>query len=427
MTKKILLFGAGKSSACLIEYLVKTCGINGWFLTVADNNLGPARTKTSNSLVATATTANVENEMERTVLVKKANIVISLLPPALHGPVAQTCLEFGKPLLTASYLDERIAMMDASLKARGILFLCEMGLDPGIDHMSAMKLIHRIEKDGGRVISFKSHCGGLVSPASDDNPWHYKISWNPRNVVLAGNQGAVFKENEQVKTLVYKELFSHNPEVFVKGAGSLAYYPNRNSLTYLDLYNLQHCRTFIRTTLRHPAFCRAWNALVQSGLTSDRDLIDTRGLTYKKWSVPVEPFINSENAEQLQFLGLFDDSAIPAEAVSSADILQFLLETRLPMKEHDRDMIVMLHEVEYEKNGIKEKIESSLIIQGENSLHTAMAKTVGLPLGIAAELILKGKIKLGGVYIPVIPEIYEPVLSGLENHGIVFKETRSPL
>lgn len=421
MSKNILLFGAGKSATCLINYLLQECSDHNWHLTVADSNLQLAQSKIGDVSRASAIGIQVENEEQRASVIKECDIVISLLPPFLHILVAVDCLKFGKDLLTASYVDENISALKEDVKKKGLLFLCETGLDPGIDHMSAMQLIHRIEASGGIITSFKSHCGGLVAPESDDNPWHYKISWNPRNVVNAGNGGAVFKEKDIVCHTKYEELFRCR-EVMVTGLGKLAYYPNRDSLHYSVLYGLDKAHTFMRTTLRYPEFCRSWKSIVSAGLTNGKTPVNQPGLTIKKWAENISPFVNADNKEQLFFLGLFDDTPVPAEAKTSADILQYLLETKLVMRPSDRDMIVMLHELDYELNGKKMKTESCLIVKGEDSTLTAMAKTVGLPLGITASYILQEKILLTGIQIPTIPEIYEPVMRQLNSHGIIFDD-----
>ncbi|MHA4810632.1 saccharopine dehydrogenase C-terminal domain-containing protein [Flavitalea flava] len=424
--KKILLFGAGKSATCLISYLVKETAIHGWELQVADSNLSLAQSKIGSAPQAKAVAIQVENDRQRDHLVKEADIVISLLPPTLHFLVARSCIQWGKNLLTASYLDENIKSLESSIKAKGLFFLCEMGLDPGIDHMSAMQLIHRIKKQGGIIQSFRSHTGGLVSPLSDNNPWRYKISWNPRNVVMAGAAGAKYKEDDLLITKTYEELFSDCREVTLNGLGKLAWYPNRDSLSYIPVYGLEEIHTFIRTTLRFPAFIKAWSSIIKAGLTNDQAPIPP-GLTFSAWASSIAPYIDMENREQLDYLGLFEEGLIPELAMTSADVLQILLETKLVMKPDDKDMIVMLHEIDYilEKSGTTEKhaLKSSLIVHGADNLQTAMAKTVGLPLGIAAKLILEEKIGLTGLHIPILPAIYEPVLKELSDEGVKFEET----
>jgi saccharopine dehydrogenase (NADP+, L-glutamate forming) len=424
--KKILLFGAGKSATGLIRYLVSETAARNWQLIVADGNLSLAASKIGHAAHAKAVTLQIEDEQEREALVRDADIVISLMPPALHFLVAQSCIKCSKHLLTASYLDDKMRSLEPAIQEQGLLFLCEMGLDPGIDHMSAMQLIHHIGQEGGSIRSFHSHTGGLVSPESDNNPWHYKISWIPRNVVMAGSAGAKYRENGQEITKSYEQLFENCREVSVEGIGRLAWYPNRDSLSYIPIYGLEQTADFIRTTLRYPAYCRAWKSIVKAGLTDDQTPIQTSGHSFTQWSAPIRPFVNVENKTQLEFLGLFDDSPIPTSAKTSADILQYLLEYKLAMQPHDKDMIVMLHEITYKDNaGNLREIKSSLVVHGEDHLQTAMAKTVGLPLGIAALLILEGQIGLRGLHIPILPAIYEPVLKELAIQGVRFQETVS--
>ncbi len=422
--KTILLFGAGKSATVLIDYLVKEAAANQWHILVADANRDQILAKTSNAPVTEAIAADINDAEQRRALIKRSDIVISMMPPALHILVARDCIDQQKHLLTASYIDPAIKALSDEIAEKGLIFLYEMGLDPGIDHMSAMKLFDEIRAKGGSINSFKSHCGGLVAPESDDNPWHYKISWNPRNVVLAGKGGAVYKDHSEVKEIGPLNIFHNCETVSIDGLEALAAYPNRDSLSYIPLYHLENAATFIRTTLRYPAFCKAWNAVVQAGLTSETS-IDNNGLSYREWSAPILPFIDEQTGPMFSFLGFFEDAAVPSTAVSSADILQFLLETKLNMQPHDKDMIVMLHEIGYEINGKNAVIRSSLVVKGEDSLRTAMAKTVGLPLGIAAKLILEGKIVQKGLQIPVSQSIYIPVLEELHKLGISFSETEA--
>lgn len=389
---------------------------------MADANREMIEAKTGRSKFAEAIQLDITDDDAREKLIQRAHVVISMMPPALHFLIAKDCVEYRKHLLTASYLDDKMKSLRDEINHRKLLFLCEMGLDPGIDHMSAMKLIDDIKSRGGTITSFKSHCGGLVAPESDNNPWHYKISWNPRNVVLAGNAGAVYLENGEERTVTYEHLFDEANSVQVDELEALAYYPNRDSLSYIPVYKLHDAKTFVRTTLRYPSFFAGWNAIVDAGLTDDKTALSPAGLSFKKWSEPVLPLVNDNNMALLEFLGLFDDTPVPAKANSSADILQYLLETKLAMQPTDKDMIVMLHEFVYELNGEHKQLQSSLVVKGEDSVHTAMAKTVGLPLGIAAKIILNGTLTLTGLHIPIVKEIYEPVLEELEHEHVIFKE-----
>jgi saccharopine dehydrogenase-like NADP-dependent oxidoreductase len=440
--KQILLFGAGKSATVLIDYLLSHAKHENWQLIVADANLQLALDKINNSPFGTATSFDITDDDKRGEYIHKADIVISMLPPFLHSKVAKDCLTFSKHLLTASYVDDDMRSMKAEIENKKILFLCEMGLDPGIDHMSAMKLVDHIHAKGGKITSFKSHCGGLVSPESDDNPWHYKISWNPRNIVMAGKAGAIFKKDGKTFTISYESLFDDNETVSVPGLGDYACYPNRDSLSYMPVYGLEKTLTFIRTTLRHPSFCRGWNYVVKAGLTNEEKsaFLTSSKISMGEWldkniaahtkdnnfneflERSVESGDRSLVLELFGYLELLSDLTIPSTATCSADVLQFTLENKLSLLPQDKDMIVMLHEFVYTINDQHSTINSSLVVKGENSLRTAMAKTVGLPLGIAAKLILNGTITTTGLHIPIVREIYEPVLRELERFDINFNE-----
>lgn len=436
--KTILLFGAGKSATCLIDYLGKFCDENEWQFLVCDSDHSLSQSKTKNFSSAKAISFDINNQGKRQEFISKADLVISMLPPSLHYLVALDCLLFSKDLLTASYIDEKLKSLKNEIEAKGILFLGEMGLDPGIDHMSAMKMIDQIENSGGKISSFKSHCGGLVSPESDDNPWHYKITWNPANVVLAGNAGAIYLEKGEKMVIPYSKIFDDkNNSVEIPGLFPLTWYANRDSLSYIEKYHLHDAKTFLRTTLRYPSFCRGWGKIIKLDLTNKNDheeigdcktFTDWFHLKKKKMDLEKENdltktvFFDTEFSEQLHFLGLDENVKIPAGISNSALILQYLLEKKLLMKPDDKDMIIMLHEIEYSVNETNKKTTSCLMVKGEDRLHTAMAKTVGLPLAIAAKLILENKISLTGLHIPVIPEIYSPVLKELEINGIKFNE-----
>lgn len=441
--KTILVFGAGKSATVLIDYLKKVAEENKWKLVVADADIEQAKQKTGNSSYSTAVEVNVTDADERRILIESADIVISLLPPSLHILVAEDCVAIGRNLLTASYVDSSIKNLEAEIKSKKLLFVCECGLDPGIDHMSAMKLFDEIRQKGGEITTFKSHCGGLIAPESDTNPWHYKISWNPRNVVMAGAAGSVYKEDGSVVVKNYAEVFHNCPHIQIDDLPVMAWYPNRDSLSYVPIYHLQQTKTFIRTTLRYADFCNGWKTLVDLDLTSTNDQKETAACkTFSEWyqlklknfeskHKPFAEYLQEQFSEtdqqkiigQLNFLELNANELLPANSLTSADILQSRLEKKLALLPADKDMIVMLHEIEYMLNGVTHSINSSLVVKGDDYLRTAMAKTVGLPLGITAKLILQEKIKLKGLYIPVVKEIYEPVLKELEEHGITFKET----
>jgi saccharopine dehydrogenase-like NADP-dependent oxidoreductase len=499
--KQVLLFGAGKSATVLIDYLLSNARTEQWKLVVVDTNLQLALDKIKGSSAGKAVSFDVTDTDKRQEYIQQSDLVISMLPPSLHREVAKDCIQFSKHLLTASYVDEELQSLHKQISEKNLLFLCEMGLDPGIDHMSAMKIIDDIRNKGGEITSFRSHCGGLVAPESDDNPWHYKISWNPRNIVLAGKAGAHYRYNGEEKRIAYEELFANENMVEVPGIGYLSWYPNRDSLSYTSLYGLQDVPTFVRTTLRHPDFMYGWKNVIDLRLTDETLQYDTDGKSlgevfkehmdkngFGDWlqkklserfsktkdmlqnlmklmefedeaevegeALPAS-FMAADNSgnieeielddvknrgaaylantmheanltlKQLFYLGLDDmETKINKGKSSPADLLQFALEKKLVLGTDDKDMIVMLHEIQSAVGDQHSSVRSSLVVKGENSLHTAMAKTVGLPLGIATKLILNGQIKMRGLHIPTSKEIYEPVLKELEEYGISFVEER---
>jgi saccharopine dehydrogenase-like NADP-dependent oxidoreductase len=443
--KQILLFGAGKSATVLINYLLANASKENWIVTVADANLEMVQEKLNNSPSGKAVSFDITDDTKRRSFINSSDIVISMLPPSLHGKVAKDCLQFSKHLLTASYVDDDMRSMKSEIANKKVLFLCEMGLDPGIDHMSAMMLIDRVHSKGGNIVSFKSHCGGLVAPESDDNPWHYKISWNPRNIVMAGKAGAVYKIGGKIVKIPYETLFDEKESVNIPGLGTLQYYPNRDSLSYLSLYHLESTSTFLRTTLRHPDFCTGWKYVIKAGLTDENSnsLLIKKECSFREWldasvasrttATNFEDFLVKhvdikERAlvrQMFEYLGLFDSKIIPGYAKSSADVLQFAMENKLSLQANDKDMIVMLHEFEYNIGGKQEMINTSLVVKGDDRVNTAMAKTVGLPLGIATKLILDGTIQSRGLHIPVSKDIYDPVLRELEQYGVKFNEEMS--
>ncbi|MCH5719991.1 saccharopine dehydrogenase C-terminal domain-containing protein [Niabella hibiscisoli] len=367
-TKQILLFGAGKSATVLINYLLEQSEIYNWKLVVVDADLSLALSKIKGHVNGSAMSFNINDATGREKVIGQSDIVISMLPPALHYIVAQDCVAHSKNLLTASYLDEAMRKLENEINRKGLFFLCEMGLDPGIDHMSAMQLIHSIKNEGGAIKSFISHCGGLIAPESDNNPWHYKITWNPANIVNAGKTGAVYKLSGQVIEKSYRDIFKDNPTVEIAPLGAYAYYPNRDSLSYAALYGLESAHTFMRTTLRHPDFCKGWQHIIDAGLTDAAPFKEKEHYnSIKDWvnqsiqqhssSTTLDGYIDATVAEadrelvrkQLIYLGLAGDDTIPEQAAASADILRHLLETRLKIEQDDKDMIIMLHEIEYEK------------------------------------------------------------------------------
>lgn len=443
--KTILLFGAGKSATVLIDFLLKQSLSHNLKLIVADVNEQLILQKTQYHERSVAKVLDIQDAAERRNLILQSDIVISMMPASLHVLIAKDCIDCKKSLITASYVDDQIRSLHQSASDAGILLLNEMGLDPGIDHMSAMEILDKLKFKNAIITSFKSHCGGLVAPESDNNPWHYKISWNPRNVVNAGKSGAIYLENKQEIKEDYETLFNADRSINVEGI-NYAYYPNRNSFSYIPLYELSNVESFVRTTLRMPSFMKGWKHIIDLKLTDETPRYNTNDLSMAEFYQQhihhpevanhtvyklLEQFENIDEgyfAKQMRCLGWDDQQTkINKGECSAADVLQFALENYLVLEPSDKDRVVMLHEIEYILDDKKYLIESSLVVDGEDALHTAMAKTVGMPLGIAALLILNGTIKLKGVHVPVIQEIYDPVLKMLAQHGILFKETKKSL
>ncbi len=437
----VLIAGAGKSSAFLIDYML-TNAKQKWKVVIMDANAEMIAEKLNGHPKGTAAVIDIHDESARQNLVKNADIVLSLMPPDLHFLLAKDCLKFKKNLITSSYVSDQLKELHEEAQKAGILFMCEMGLDPGIDHMSANAIIHGVQRIAGSLQSFKSYCGGLVAPESDNNPWHYKISWNPRNIVLAGKQGAVWLENGKQQEAVYEQLFATNKKIKVADVGSLAYYPNRDSLKYLDLYSLPDVKTFMRATLRYPAFMKAWDVVIKSGLTLETDEFEVSNISYADWIAQktgkandaelrtnfMKAFsVDEKEMKQLDWLGIFENRRINGTGkMASADILQSLLEEKWKMKALDKDMVVMQHQIEYERKGVLVKLTSTMVVIGESRQHSAMAKTVGLPMAILAKKILLDEINIkniSGVQIPVMQEVYVPVLKELKKNGIEFMET----
>ena len=499
MMRNILVLGAGKSSPALIDFLLSESVREDWHVHVADLDGKTAQSRTCGHPRSTVHVIDPSDEHQQERLVRSCDLVVSLQPPSLHERTARLCLREGRHFLNASYLTDGIRSMHAEAASKGLTFLCEMGLDPGIDHMSAMRMIDEARAEGGELLSFRSHCGGLVAPESDDNPWHYKFSWNPRNVILAGRDGARYLESGEVVEIPYGSLFDPHRLVDVPGLGRYSWYPNRDSLPYIPMYGLEGIPTFVRTTLRHPDFCLGWRNLVELNLTDDKVFYDTDGMSlsaffqihfdrfgFQDWlqrtlsgslkdtRAHLENLITLLEADharpsverirdtlmlvdgrgdlkdvsikqsreeaasgmqsrmheanvslnQLFHLGLDSGETIDRGSQSAADILQWVMERRMALSSDDRDMVVMLHELEYRHGGGRRRVTGSMVLKGVDGTHTAMARTVGLPLGVAVRLILSGVWQRRGVMIPITRDVCDMVLPVLERHGIVFEHHR---
>ena len=441
--KRILVIGAGRSSGELIHYLMDHAREDDYTITVGDIDLKLAQQKTAGHERAEAVVFNALDPEQRYPYLASADLIISMLPARFHIEIVKSCIELQTPLITPSYLSDEIKSYHAEAIKRDVLILNELGLDPGIDHMSAMQMIQKVRDAGGQIEGFESFTGGLVAPESDDNPWHYKFTWNPRNVVLAGQGGtAKFIQEGKYKYIPYHKLFRRTEIIEIEGYGRFEGYANRDSLKYRDIYQLDHIKTLFRGTLRRVGFCRAWDLFVQLGATDDSYVMSgTEGMTYRAFfnsflayskhdsvELKLMQYLglqqdDEEIMEKLRFLGVFDDQQrIEARQATPAQVLEEILSKKWSLQPEDKDMSVMWHKLNYTLDGASREIQSSLVVLGENHEHTSMAKTVGLPLGIAARQVLAGNIPLRGVQLPTQPEIYQPVMRELESLGIAFHE-----
>jgi saccharopine dehydrogenase-like NADP-dependent oxidoreductase len=435
----ILILGGGKSATFLIDYLADSCQKKDRKLILADLDPVLAAQKLKNRPNTEARALDIEDQELRMQLIGEADLVVSMLPAFMHPIVAADCLELGKHFFSASYESEEMRKLKSKIEEKGLFFLNECGVDPGIDHMSAMQIIDQVKKKGEEIVSFKSYCGGLLAPESEDNPWKYKFTWNPRNVVLAGQGTSKYIEKGDMKFVPYHQLFRRLETIKFDNLGEFDGYPNRDSLSYRHVYGLENIPTMLRGTLRRAGFCKAWDVFVQLGMTDDSFQLELpEGTTLRQFLNSFLTYDSEQTVEEklgkviakmdfpifekMQWLGFFNEKPLPKTCGSPAQILQAILEKNWALSEDDKDLIVMQHLFEIKtKQGIQ-KLTSSLICYGKDSTYTAMAKTVGLPLAIAVDLFLDKKIKLTGLHIPTLPEIYNPILGQLAVEGIRFEE-----
>ncbi len=438
--KNILVLGAGLSTSSLINYLLNHAEKENWQVTVGDVNLDTAMTKVAGHPRGKAIVFDIFNEQLKNTSVREADLVISMLPARFHPMVAEACLEHGKSMLTASYVSPEIRRLDYLARQKGILFFNELGVDPGIDHMSAMRVIDAIRQRGGKLTGFRSYTGGLIAPESDNNPWNYKFTWNPRNVVLAGQGTSMYIRDGQYKYIPYHQLFRQTEKATVLHLGEFDVYANRDSLQYREVYNLPDIKTLIRGTMRRPGYCAAWDAFVQLGMTDDSyTIVDSESMTWLEFTDAFVPGTNGRSVQErlaaylgipsdgeimakLTWLGLFDNTKTGLKQATPAQILQRKLEEKWKLEPADKDMIVMQHVFDYEYKDKTYRHKSSLIVIGKDQRETAMAITVGTPLAIAARLVLNGTIRATGVQVPTQAEFYNPILKELEEYGVEFVE-----
>jgi saccharopine dehydrogenase (NADP+, L-glutamate forming) len=447
--KNILILGAGQSAPYLISYLLNEAKKNDWYVTVCDMNLDLAESRIKGHPNGKALKFDVNDEEMRNTQIKNSDIVVNFLAPRFQYMIALDCLLFGKHVITASYEHPNIADLGNDAQKKGILILNEMGLDPGIDHMSALKVIHDIREEGGHIKSFVSYGSGIPAPEVKSNPLDYCITWNPRNIAMAGESGAQYMEKGKIKILSNKAIFQRTWDVEIDGIGRLEAYPNRDSLVYIDMFELNYVKTMIRGTLRYPGWSETWNQIVKLGMPNETMKIPgLAGMTYAQYTEMFLP-LNSSGTRlesrvagylgisptgnilnNLRYLGLFGNEKIGGNVRTSTDVLVKLLNDKMPLPDGARDVVILQHEIvaQYtDKGNTREKIISTLIEYGEPDGFTAISRTVGLPAAIAAKLVMTGKLKVTGCHIPINREIYKPVLDELEREGIKFVEKKEKL
>jgi saccharopine dehydrogenase (NADP+, L-glutamate forming) len=439
--KKILILGAGLVARPLVRYLLDQPDFE---VEVASRTVSKAEKLVSNHPHGKAKELNLKDEESLKNEISKADLVISMVPYSHHPKVARYCIEYKKNMVTTSYVSEIMKSLEGEAKKAGILILNEVGLDPGIDHMEAMRIIHEIEEKSGEVLGFTSYCGGLPAPEANTNPFGYKFSWSPTGVLLAGKNSAQYLKDGQQVFIPSQDLFDNYKIIPIEGLGEFEAYPNRDSLPYIQLYGIQSTKTMLRGTLRNKGWCSTLKKIAELGLLDETEK-DWSGLTYKGYlrrvmGDPAEKDIkkalsahlkikeNSDVIKRFEWLGLLADNPLPLAKGSALDILSARMTEKLQYGQGERDMIILQHEfiASYpgKKKKQKEKITSTLVDFGIPHGDSSMARTVGLPAAISTRLILQEKIKQKGVHIPVIPEIYRPVLEELKKLGIAFKEKR---
>jgi len=442
--KSIVVLGAGRSTSALIEYLATHSDAAQWHLHVVDQDAETLQAKCAPYPAVEAHTADLSQESIRNSWIDQADVVVSMLPAMMHPDVARTCLRMGKHLVTASYASEEMKALDSQAREKGLIFLNECGVDPGIDHMSTMEILEKIRQKGGEITSYESFCGGILAPESPSNPWQYKFTWNPRNVVMAGAGGAVkFIQEGLYKFIPYHKLFRRTEFLTIPGYGRFEGYANRDSLKYISEYGLDGIPTMYRGTLRRPGFCRAWDVFVQLGATDDSYRMEgVAQMTHRSFinsflayhiSDSVELKLmhylqipqDSELMEMFEWLGLFAEEPVGLSSGTPAQVLQHILEKKWTMTSADTDMLVMWHRIYYTLQGQKFRLESSMVCKGKSAQNTAMAFTVGLPVAMATRLVTLGLIQERGVLLPMRKEVYAPILAELAEWGIRFDERLS--
>lgn len=437
---RILIIGSGRSSAALIQYMLNHAEAYKWNIMVADTNLESAKQKINGHPRGQATWLDVMKTNDKKDLISRADLVITLLPAHLHLEVAYDCIKLNKPVITSSYVTKEMYRLGDEARDKELLFMGEMGLDPGLDHMSAKNELDELRAEGAKILSFKSYTGGLIAEKNKENPWDYKFTWNPRNVVLAGQGTAQYLENNRLKFIPYGNLFQQTQTVEIDGLGNLEAYINRDSLLYREFYGLQNIPNVLKGTLRYPGFCEAWNALIQLGLTDgDFPVLNSGEITYHEWmdaysskeegnSVKervaklLGEHVESPIMNKLTWLGLFRKKKINLPNATPALILEHLLLEKWQLDADEKDLVVMKHEIDYLLDGAKKRRTATLTLSGEDGIYTAMSKIIGLPIGIFAKYFVEKKITVKGLHVPVMREFYKLALEEMEQYGVAFKK-----
>ena len=447
--KNILILGAGQSAPYLISYLLNEAKKNNWFVTVADRDGNLAKAAVNGHSHGNGIEFDVNDAEKRHELIKKCDLIVNFLTPTFQYLIALDCLRFSKHVITASYENPRVAELDADAKKCGVLILNEMGLDPGIDHMSAMAIITGIREKGGTIASFISYGSGIPAPEVQSNPFNYCITWNASNVVTAGDAGAQYLEDGKIKLVPHHKVFDRTWDVNIENLGTFEAYPNRDSLHFQKVFNLNKVNTMIRGTLRYPGWSETWNQIVKLGLyLNSLTLPDLSNSTYREFTemfLPLNvsgPKLEARIANYLNisptgtimkkliWLGLFSDEKIGQNFQTPMHVMTDLIKKKLPLPEGQRDMVILHHDIiaDYGENRKRERTISTLVDYGDpKAKFTAIAKTVGAPAAIAAKLVLTGKLNLTGCHIPTHTDIYPTVLEELKTLGIEFVEKTEAL
>ncbi|MCS6844639.1 MAG: saccharopine dehydrogenase NADP-binding domain-containing protein [Caldilineales bacterium] len=439
--KRVLVLGAGMVAGAHVEYLLNQPDFQ---VTVASRTVSKAQALVGDHPHGRALAVNSDDLGAVEALVAEHDLTVSLLPWAYHPAVARLCVKHGKHMVTTSYVKEPMAQLDQAAKAAGVILLNEIGVDPGIDHMTAMRIFHRVWAQGGRITRFVSWCGGLPAPEANTNPFGYKFSWSPRGVLLAGKNSAHYLWDGQEVVIPGEELFDHYWTVPVEVEGKVMNfdgYPNRDSLPYMRTYGVENPLTFFRGTLRYPGWCQTLRKIADLGLLSEEPMSGLAGMTFARFTArligseghrlraALAAFLNlpldSPVLDNLEWLGLLSDDPLPVsgDAAAPIDILTARMLEKMQYAAGERDMLILQHQIEAVYPDRTERITSTMVDFGIPHGHTSMARTVGLPAAIAVKMILNGQLDLTGVQIPVVPAIYEPVLNELEELGIRFVET----